>query len=223
MKNKISFIGFDLDGTLIDSHKAVYDCLSESLPSYVDDDIDNIVDIIFPLTMNQFPDFIKFKNSDSYELFKKEFIDLFDKKYYKEIERKEGCFDLLKFCQNKYGKSNVFILTNRREKSTLQVCNYLNITNIINTNKIFSTKFDNTKNPKSSSLKHVTKFLNFENKFGYYVGDSISDVYSAIENNVTPIYMCGKKRDSDILSIKEAIKNINYFDDLQSLHAFLKL
>ena len=49
MKNKISFIGFDLDGTLIDSHKAVYDCLSESLPNYVNENVDNIIDIVFPL------------------------------------------------------------------------------------------------------------------------------------------------------------------------------
>ena len=80
MKNKISFIGFDLDGTLIDSHKAVYDCLSESLPNYVNENVDNIIDIVFPLTMSQFPDYIKFKNPESFNLFRKEFIKTLQRK-----------------------------------------------------------------------------------------------------------------------------------------------
>ena len=55
---KLSYIGFDLDGTLIDSHQAIYECLKYTIPRYSNVDIDNIIDIVFPLTLDQFPDYI---------------------------------------------------------------------------------------------------------------------------------------------------------------------
>jgi len=221
MKNKISFIGFDLDGTLIDSHKAVYDCLSESLPNYVNENVDNIIDIVFPLTMSQFPDYIKFKNPESFNLFRKEFINLFDTKYYKRINLIKNCFELLKHCKEKYGDENIFILTNRREKSALQVCHHLNITNIISSDKIFSTKFDDSTNPKSNSLRNVIKLLKIDKKLGYYVGDSIADIDSAIINKIEPIYISGKDIPSDIKLIKGNIKDVKSFKDLSNFLRFL--
>ena len=47
--NNISFVGFDLDGTLIDSQPAILDCLKETLPKYINEDIEKIIDIVFPL------------------------------------------------------------------------------------------------------------------------------------------------------------------------------
>ena len=218
MNNKISFIGFDLDGTLIDSHKAVYDCLSESLPKYVNENVDNIIDIVFPLTMSQFPDYIKFKNSESFNLFSKEFINLFDTKHYKRINLIKDCFELLKYCKEKYGDENIFILTNRREKSALQVCHHLNITNIISSDKIFSTKFDDSPNPKINSLSNVMKLLKINNKLGYYVGDSPADIDSAMANKIKPIYISGK----GIISDLGKISGVQYFKDLSSFLRFLK-
>ncbi len=221
MNNKISFIGFDLDGTLIDSHKAVYDCLSESLPNYVNENVDNIIDIIFPLTMSQFPDYIKFKNPESFNLFKEEFINLFDTKYYKRINLMKDCLELLKYCKKNFGDENIFILTNRREKSALQVCHHLNITNIISTNKIFSTKFDGSLNPKITSLRNVIKLLKIDSKLGYFVGDSSADIDSAIANEIKPIYISGKGTSSDIRLKLGKIDNAHYFKDLSGFLRFL--
>ncbi len=222
MKNKISFIGFDLDGTLVDSRKAIYECLKESLPKYFDGNINEIIDIVFPLTIDQFPQYINFKDINSYESFKNEFIDLFDKKYYKNIKKNSGCLELLKLCKEKYGENNVFILTNRRKNSALQVCNYLNITNVINAEKIFSTKFNNSLNPKSESLKSIIKLLKIDKISGYYVGDSLTDLDSAIENDVYYIYISGNKPPYDIISKYKIISGGNYFSNLLSFTKFIK-
>lgn len=223
MKKKISFIGFDLDGTLVDSHQAVYKCLKETLPKYVNDDVEKIIDIIFPLTMSQFPNYINFKNDNSYKLFREEFSELFDKKYYKTIKPMDYYLDLLNFCKSKYGEKNVFILTNRRKESALQVCKYFSITDIIGVEKIFSTKMDSTSNPKSNSLKHVRKLLYINNKLGYYVGDNVTDIDSAIDNNAIPLYISGKEPLIDITSKYNLINNINYFSSLYDLLVFLKV
>ena len=106
------------------------------MPKYFDGNINEIIDIGFPLTIDQFPQYINFKDINAYESFKNEFIDLFDKKYYKNIKKNSGCLELLKLCKEKYGENNVFILTNRRKNSALKVSNYLNITNVINDEKI---------------------------------------------------------------------------------------
>lgn len=222
IKNKISFIGFDLDGTLVDSQKAVYECLKESLPKYYDGNINQVIDIVFPLTMDQFSKYINFKSHDSFNSFKSDFINLFDKKYYKDIKKNHGCLELLKFCKRKYGENNVFILTNRREKSALQVCNYLNITNIINTEKIFSTKFNNSSNPKSASLNNLIKLLKIEKMSGYYVGDSLADLDSAIENSVNYVYISGNSPSSDIVLKYNIREKVNYFADLIDFTTFLK-
>jgi len=221
-KNKISFIGFDLDGTLVDSQKAVYECLKESLPKYYNGNINQIIDIIFPLTMDQFPKYINFKSHDAFNSFKSDFINLFDKRYYKDIEKNRGCLELLKFCKRKFGEKNVFILTNRREKSALQVCNYLNISHIINTERIFSTKFNNSSNPKSASLNNLIKLLKIDNMSGYYVGDSLTDLDSAIENNINYVFISGNCP-SSVIRLKYNLKEkINYFANLIDFARFLK-
>ena len=63
---KISYIGFDLDGTLIDSHQAIYECLKYTIPKYSNVDIDKIIDIVFPLTLDQFPDYINFSSDNDF-------------------------------------------------------------------------------------------------------------------------------------------------------------
>lgn len=222
MKNKISFIGFDLDGTLIDSHKAVYKCLCDTLPKYVDDDdMSNIIDMVFPLTIDQFPNYINFKSKNSFKLFKEEFSKTFDEKYYKTINPIEGYLNILHYCVEKLGEDKVFILTNRREESTFQVCEYFDITKIIDPEMIFITKPNNAKNPKSDSLKNVRKKLSIVNHKGFYVGDSESDLISARENNITPLYISRQDTSSLINSNIFLKHKENYFKSLSELNFFL--
>ena len=111
MKNKISFIGFDLDGTLVDSHKAIYDCLKYTIPKYSDVDVCKIIDTIFPLTLDQFPNYIDFASKKDFSEFKIFFIESFDEIYYKKVKIIDGAIKTLNFSVNKFGNENIFILS----------------------------------------------------------------------------------------------------------------
>ena len=215
------FIGFDLDGTLIHSRNAIYECLKFTLPKYVNDDIDEIIDTIFPLTMDQFPNHIKFKDQNSFNKFNIDFKETFDKTYYKSITLKKYCLDILKETQSLFGKENVFILTNRREESTKQVCHYLQIEKILDSNRIFCTKSKRLDNPKSESLAMVINQLSLQNKKGFYVGDSETDILSAIDNGISPIYL-SDQLDYSIIKNYKLLENKSYFKELLSLWQFLK-
>ena len=198
MKNKISFIGFDLDGTLVDSHKAIYDCLKYTIPKYSDVDVCKIIDTIFPLTLDQFPNYIDFASKKDFSEFKIFFIESFDEIYYKKVKIIDGAIKTLNFSVNKFGNENIFILTNRRSESAIQICNYHGITNIISSENIYSTKNDGTKNPKLNSMSNIVTKKNYQYLLGCYVGDSAIDIESAISNKLLPFYVSKRKKDPNV-------------------------
>ena len=209
---KLSYIGFDLDGTLVDSHKAIYDCLKYTIPKYADIDVSKIIDTVFPLTLDQFPNYIDFVSRKDFLEFKIFFIESFDEIYYKKVIIIDGAIKTLDFCMNKYGNENIFILTNRRNKSAIQICNYLGITDIISTKNIYSTINDGSKNPKLNSMSNiVSKYSN--SLEGYYVGDSAIDIESAISNRLLPLYISKKKDDTNI-SVFNLKLGYNLFHDI---------
>lgn len=213
---KISYIGFDLDGTLIDSHQAIYECLKYTIPKYSNVDIDKIIDIVFPLTLDQFPDYINFSSDNDFLEFKYFFIESFDKIYYKKVKIVEGTKKILEFYVDKFGIKNVFILTNRRNDSAIQICEYLKISNIIAPENIFSSINDGTINPKSSSLSKVISSKYSNNLEGCYVGDSSVDIESAISNKLHPVYVSDDNLDS-IISVFNLKVGYNLCENIEDL------
>jgi len=220
--NNISFVGFDLDGTLIDSQPAILDCLKETLPKYINEDIEKIIDIVFPLTIEQFSEYLHFENKVSYLNFVEEFSQSFDKKYYKKIKLFDHSIEVLKKSIDIFGIDNVFILTNRREKSTYMVCNHLGISEVLSESRIFCTKKNNNSNPKTETLKKLILELNLKSKNGFYVGDSASDIESSIENNITPIYLYNQRK-LHIIKKYNLCCGKNSFRNLKELAFFLEL
>jgi len=186
---KLSYIGFDLDGTLIDSRQAIYECLKYTIPRHSNVDIDKIIDIVFPLTLDQFPDYINFSSHNNFLEFKYFFTESFDKIYYKKVKIVNGAKKILEFCIHKFGSENVFILTNRRNNSAIQICKYLKISTIISQENIFSSLNDDTNNPKASSLSNIILSKYCESSQGCYIGDSSVDIESAISSKLYPIYV----------------------------------
>lgn len=187
---KYNFIGFDLDGTLINSSNAIMSCLEKTLPKYINDksiNLKRLMPLLYPLTINQYPKYLDFQNSQRFNEFKKDFSKSFDDVYFKKVRLLPYAVDVLKASVKHFGKKNIFILTNRRFESTMQICKYLGISDIVNTSKISSTVDDGTNNPKTKSLKDVLIRYRFHSKFGCYIGDSDSDVESAIENDLDSI------------------------------------
>jgi len=215
MKN-LSYIGFDLDGTLIDSHQAIYECLKYTIPKYSNVNVDKIIDIVFPLTLDQFPDYINFSSDSDFLEFKFFFMDSFDKIFYKKVKILKGAKKTLEFCVNKFGSENVFILTNRRNDSAIQICKYLKISSIIFHENIFSSINDGTKNPKASSLSKIILSKYSEFSKGCYIGDSLVDIESAISNKLHPIYVSNYPSES-IISVFNLKIGYNIFDRIDDL------
>jgi len=213
---KLSYIGFDLDGTLIDSHQAIYECLKYTIPRYSNVDIDNIIDIVFPLTLDQFPDYINFSSHNNFLEFKSFFMESFDKIYYKKIKILNGTKEILEFCIHKFGSENVFILTNRRNDSAIQICKYLKISTIISQENIFSSRNDGTDNPKASSLTNIILSKYSKSSQGCYIGDSSVDIESAIANRLFPIYVTNNPVAS-IISVFNLKIGYNFFKKIEDV------
>ncbi len=212
MKN-ISFIGFDLDGTLINSYDAIYMCLKENIPKYSSQNVEELIKIVFPLTLDQFPKYINFRSNNDFEKFKKDFIFSFDEVYYKNIKTIKYAKEVLNFSVNTYGKNNVFILTNRRHDSAIQICSNLKITDIILKENIFSSIDDGSRNPKISSLKNLLPIFDKKSSRGCYVGDSLVDIEAANSNNFHPVYI-SKELDDSIIGDFNLKIGYTYFQDL---------
>ena len=212
MKKK-EYIGFDLDGTLINSYKAINDCLSNILPKYSNTIPEKVIDKIFPLTLDQFPKYIDFFSDKDFEFFKKDFMKSFDEIYFKKIEIIPGAKEVLKYSVKKYGINNVFILTNRRFNSAKQICTHFNFFEILENEKLFSTLKNDEANPKINSLRNIILQYYKKNLAGYYVGDSFLDIEAANKNLIIPIYI-NSKIDKSIISDFNLKVGYNCFDNL---------
>ncbi len=212
---KYEFIGFDLDGTLVNSSNAIMSCLEKTLPKYINQKNINFNDLmtqLYPLTINQYPDYIDFNSDQCFDDFKQEFSKKFDNKYFKKVKLLPYTIDILKASVRYFCKDNIFILTNRRIESASQLCKHLGISEIINDNKITSTVDDGTDNPKIKSLKDLIIKYNFIDKFGCYIGDSDSDIESALKNNLHAIKLHDCQGENFTKQHYEKYDNISYIN-----------
>ena len=107
-------------------------------------------------------------------------------------------------------------MTNRRNDSAIQICEYLKISNIIAPENIFSSINDGTINPKSSSLSKVISSKYSNNLEGCYVGDSSVDIESAISNKLHPVYVSDDNLDS-IISVFNLKVGYNLCENIEDL------
>ena len=67
----------------------------------------------------------------------------------------------------------------------------------------------------------VINQLSLQNKKGFYVGDSETDILSAIDNGISPIYL-SDQLDYSIIKNYKLLENKSYFKELFTLQ-FLKI
>ena len=215
--NGISYMGFDLDGTLIDSRNAIYNCLKTTLPKYSNSIVENVLDTIFPLTLDQFPKYIDFFSKKDFENFKHDFMKSFDETYFKNINMLSGARKSLELSVYEYKKNNVFILTNRRIDSAIQICQHLVFFDIILKENLFSSDKNNKNNPKIHSLKNIIFKKYKNNSSGCYLGDSILDIEAAYKNSILPVYIHGEPnkcimRDFNLILGYNVFSNLDEFN-----------
>lgn len=115
--DRFSLVGFDFDQTLVNSHEATTNCLTEVIESNKENGLDysRLEDKeIRHLALNQL--IASFTSDiDLAEKIREDFIRLYDRKYWEEVEPFPGIRDLLKSLQN--SERIMFILSNRRASS----------------------------------------------------------------------------------------------------------
>ncbi len=168
-------IGFDLDGTIIDSVDGIYDSYKYSVTKinlkvfdkkFIASKIGPQIDIFF---MNLYPN-----NSELLNEYVNHFRLYYLKKGYKKTKLKNGVLSLLKIL---YSNSHeLFILTNKSSESTNLILNKLGISKYFS--KIISINKNNKHlNNKSSNIRFLTK----DYKKSIYIGDTIEDLDACIQ------------------------------------------
>ena len=171
-------IGFDLDGTIIDSVDGIYDSYRYSATKinlkvfgkkFIASKIGPQIDIFFT---NLYPNNLDLLN---------EYINYFRlyylKKGYKKTRIKKGVVSLLNILSS--NSHELFILTNKSGESTNLILNELGIAKYFS--KIISiNRNDKNLTNKSSNIRFLTK----DYKKSVYIGDTIEDLDACIQAGI---------------------------------------
>jgi phosphoglycolate phosphatase-like HAD superfamily hydrolase len=177
-------IGFDFDGTLVDSREAVRHALSETLPEFLDPQQAWSVDDVFHLSLDALRSRYRFRDNGAFFAFRRAFVKRFDNEHYKKVQPIEHAVDLLQNLKARYGSSRLFVLTNRRQESAAQIANALNFERFFAF--ITSVIPDGTENPKIVALSKALG--RYETPYwSAYVGDHPKDAEAATRNGSTAI------------------------------------
>ena len=172
---------FDLDGTLIDSKKGIFNAYKLSLEDYIE-----------PVSETKFknnigPPFFKFLNNLHPDLDNnisntviKNFRRLYDEIYFKDFEIYNGINELIdkvsNFCK-------CFIITNKPTNPSIEIIRKLNLNQyfeeIIGINYFSENGLSKTDNISKLILKK-----NLSKKITFYIGDTKADFDASLQNNI---------------------------------------
>ncbi len=120
-------VGFDFDGTLVDSFGAIADAARRAalevrveLPPHAEL-------ALSALSLEDYGQVISFQDDAQFMRFKAAFRAVFDRESYQAVTCLPGAHEALHECAAAFGGDRVFILTNRRLDSVLQIIAHLGI------------------------------------------------------------------------------------------------
>jgi pyrophosphatase PpaX len=170
-------IGFDLDGTLVDSRPAVLDALRHVLPRHVGSSPDELIETLFPLTLEGYRSVLRLHDPAAWEAFRSDFVERFDKVSFKAIAPFPGAYEVLERANAMAGKAATFLLTNRRLVSALAVLEHTGLS--AGFSLVRQTVDDGTANPKVGSIRKLVAELDATGP-GVYFGDHPKDAEAAL-------------------------------------------
>jgi phosphoglycolate phosphatase len=205
-------IGFDLDGTIIESLDGIYESYEHSvtkinlkvfdkilIASKIGPQIDSFFNKLYP------------NNKDLLNEYIYHFRSYYLNKGYKKTKLKDGMLSLLKML---YSNSHeLFIVTNKSSESTNLILNELDISKYFS-NTISINKKNKHLNDKSSNINFLTK--NYEKSL--YIGDTREDLDASISAGISFIgledgygFFDKKKQTETIQFCKSAKKVIKLY------------
>lgn len=177
---------FDLDGTLVDSAESIRGALTESCkvnniePTIpiseikIGPPLDEIIRIILP-----------YEENSRRDLFKKTFVELYDRKFCKECTVYPGATDALsKAAVN----ADLFLVTNKRIIPTIKILRHHNMVHafkvIIGCDSVENNAFS-----KAKSINHLINKYDLSESDCTYFGDTEGDAAACHEAGVDFVYV----------------------------------
>jgi phosphoglycolate phosphatase len=177
---------FDLDGTLVDSAESIRRALIESCEVNNIEPMIPIPEIkIGPPLDEIIRSILPYEESSRHELFKKTFVELYDRKFCKEGMVYPGAIDAL---SQAAVNADLFLVTNKRIIPTIEILRHHNMVQtfkaIIGCDSVENNAFS-----KAKSINHLI------NKYGLcesdctYFGDTEGDAAACHEAGVDFVYV----------------------------------
>ena len=182
---KLKNIIFDLDGTLIDSSKSILLCLEESLKSLnIESQVKLTSSLIGPPLKELIESITSLENSKIKEDIIIKFKELYDNKFYKEIE---SFFtdNQIKSLNMKY---NIFIATNKRFIPAVKIIDHLEWTSYIEDIYALDMASGEKLSNKSDLLSYLIRRERLSVKETVYIGDRFDDMESSFHNSISFAY-----------------------------------
>lgn len=189
---------FDLDGTLIDSLTDIALCANKVLqelnhPTHEIDDYKNFVgDGAKVLIENALPENL---HKDEVEIGLEKFKELYDRNIYGNTKPYDGIYEMLTSLQAENYSLNV--LSNKPHKFTVQYIEKL--FSDFSFDEVHGQKEQVPKKPDPSGAINISKALNIELKDIIYIGDTGTDMKTAVNAGMIPVGVLWGFRDADEL------------------------
>ena len=200
---------FDFDGTLVDSEKAIYQCI-QSITNYLAPErIDYAKNILIgPPLRDTASEILGPKHQGQLDKFVNLFIEMHDKHAIKNAQPYPKVIETLKKLSMK--KISMAVATNKRYAPTIKLINHFGWQDYFTSIECSDSK-SQIRN-KDEMIKEILKNNNFSKAF--FVGDTVNDGLSANLNQL-PFILAryGYGRDQDWSSIK-IYKEIEKIDEL---------
>ena len=182
---KLKNIVFDLDGTLIDSSKSILLCLEESLKSLrIESKVKLTSSLIGPPLKELIEKITSLENSKIKDRIIIKFKELYDNKFYKEIES-FLTDDQIESLNLKY---NIFIATNKRFIPAVKIIDHLRWTPYIKDIYALDMPSGEKISNKSDLLSYLIKRESLGVKETVYIGDRYEDMESSFHNSIRFAY-----------------------------------
>ncbi|MGA7965385.1 MAG: HAD hydrolase-like protein [Gammaproteobacteria bacterium] len=210
-------LGFDFDGTLVDSAPALEHALTRSADRF---DIDlRDVDLcrLGALSLNDYAMQLGI-GADEFEEFKRYFSAVFDSESFRFVEKKSGVDELLNVLAPTPAGQQLFVLTNRRIESVRQILAELGINEF--GDRVWSASEQPAGGNRKRSVLSRIVCEHYKASRVAYAGDAVEDVEAALHCDVTPIYVNDRHTAADWQSVGFAPHF--RFEDLNALTKFLK-
>ena len=204
---------FDLDGTLVDSAESIRGALTESCKVNNVEPMIPISEIkIGPPLDEIIRSILPYEDNSRHVPFKKTFVELYDRHFWKECTVYPGASDALsKAAPN----ANLFLVTNKRISPTLEILRHHSIDHffkaIIGCDSVYKKGLS-----KGMSIRHLIHKYRLSKSECVYFGDTEGDSLACQEVGIDFIYVpWGYGDTKKMTNLKHPI--INSWDELSGL------